>query len=259
MNFRNILIIVFICVILYYTFKWMSSNSITLTGMLAGNVQTMIDYTKLAKTSDGSVPINFTYSIWFYVNDWNYGYGKKKVIFGRMTAPSTGVLPNDISGSGPCPLVVLGEIQNTLRIFLTVYPNTNLTPNASTGQINSMIHECSLMNIPIQKWVNLLISVYGRTLDVYLDGKLIKTCAMPGIAMVSTNSNVYVTPYNGFSGWTSRFQFYPNPTDPQTAWNIYQGGPVSSNPITGIFDSIRTYGLKMALMNNGQEQSSLTI
>ena len=259
MNPRTILNILLICVILYFFFKWMNSNAITLTGLLAGNTQTIIDYNTLAKTRDGSVPINFTYSIWFYVNDWNYRYGEKKVVFGRMSSPSAGTMPNDISGAGPCPLVVLGEIQNTLSIFLNVFPNTNLAPNTSTGQNNSVIHECSLMNIPIQKWVNLLISVYGRSLDVYLDGKLIKTCAMPGIANVNNNSNVYITPYNGFSGWTSRFQFYPNPTDPQTAWNIYQSGPVSSNPITGIFNSLTSYGVKLALMNNGQEQTSLTI
>jgi hypothetical protein len=233
----------------------MNSNSITLTGMSAGNVQTIIDYTKLAKTADGSIPINFTYSIWFYVNDWNYGYGKKKVIFGRMTAPSTGLLPNDISGSGPCPLVVLGEIQNTLKIFLTVYPNTNLTPNASTGQINSMIHECSLMNIPIQKWVNLLVSVYGRTLDLYLDGKLVRTCVLSGVAKIDATAPVYITPNGGFSGWTSKFQYWPNATDPQQAWDIYSAGYGASS-LGNLFGQ---YKVKISLMQNDTEDTSITI
>jgi hypothetical protein len=49
-------------------------------------------------------------------------------------------------------------------------------------------------NVPVQKWVNLIISVYGRSLDVYIDGKLAKTCLLPGVANVNNKSDIYVNP-----------------------------------------------------------------
>ena len=45
----------------------------------------------------------------------------------------------------------------------------------------------------MQKWVNLIISVYGRTLDIYLDGKLTQTCVLPGPANMQKLSNVIVS------------------------------------------------------------------
>ena len=47
-----------------------------------------------------------------------------------------------------------------------------------------------IVNVPIQRWVNIFISVFGRTLDVYLDGKLVKTGILPSIAKVNPNANI---------------------------------------------------------------------
>ena len=53
-------------------------------------------------------------------------------------------------------------------------------------------------NVPLQKWVNLIISLYGRTLDVYIDGKLVRTCVLPGVAQVNPDADILVTPMGGF-------------------------------------------------------------
>ena len=79
----------------------------------AGNVMTTVTPSSVSSAEDfGSS--NFTYSVWFYIEDWNYRYGEPKVIFGRMT-----------TGTGqkePCPSVVLGPIQNNIVVSLAVYP-----------------------------------------------------------------------------------------------------------------------------------------
>jgi len=256
MNIRTILIIVIIIIILYYLIRWFTSDPTTLTTIMSGTTQTTIDYSSLSKTENGSVPSNFTYSMWFYINDWNYRYGEPKVLFGRM-ASTTDTNSNStlegVSGQGPCPVVVLGAISNNLDIAMTVYPSLS-NESQITDNTQSTIHSCSLSIVPSQTWVNLLISVYGRTLDVYLDGKLVKSCVLPGIAKVNNNSNVYVTPKGGFSGWTSKFQYFPNATDPQTAWNIYQKGP--TNSLSNIWGN---YQVKVAVIDNGTETGSVTI
>jgi len=175
---------------------------------------------------------------------------------GKTSANGGGSVDN-INGLDPCPAVVLGAIENNLSIALGCYPgldsNTSATP--ITGQATSVVHTCNVANVPIQKWVNLLISVYGRTLDVYIDGKLVKTCLLPGIAMVNQNADVYITPKGGFNGWTSKFQYWANSLNPQDAWNIYTqgyGGSILGN----LFG---TYQVQVSVLENGTTTSSIKI
>jgi len=232
----------------------MTSGTPTLSNMNSGTTQQQIQASILANAGgNGKNSTNFAYSIWFYINDWNYRYGEEKILFGRMQKSDSSL--NTIFGKNPCPLVSLGSIQNNVNISLAIFPPTDLvelTTDDTKESDNSITHHCNVSNIPIQKWVNLLISAYGRTLDVYLDGKLVKTCVMPGIAKIMSDLDVFITPNGGFSGWTSKFQYYPTSIDPQTAWNIYKKG-------YGTGFSLFKYNVKVALTENGTEKGTFTI
>lgn len=250
MELKSIILIIFLIILIYIIVKLYYTYN-TLSSIQDGTTMTTIQPTRLSGSSSGINSGNFTYSVWFYVNDWNYRYGEPKVIFGRMGSSSSldsSSIPG-VSGLDPCPSVVLGSIQNNLSIALSCYAGTN-SKSIST---NSIVHTCNIANVPVQKWVNLLISVYGRTMDVYINGKLVKTCLLPGIAKINTTAPIYITPKGGFSGWTSKLQYWPNSTDPQTAWNIYMQGYGGSN----FFYS--KYKVKLSLYNNNTEQSSLSI
>jgi hypothetical protein len=245
------LVIVLIIMFIYYVFR----DPYTLQSLQNGQNSSTIKASSLATNGSNVPSSNFAYSIWFYINDFNYRYGEPKVIFGRMGSPSTSNSGsvNGISGLDPCPAVVLGAVENNLDISLGCFPGINQTPTTPGGK--SVVHTCKVANVPVQKWVNLIISVYGRSLDVYIDGKLVKTCLLPGIANVNNNSDIYITPIGGFAGWTSRFQYYPNALNPQEAYNIYTkgyGGNMFSNFLQG-------YQVKIDLIENGTSQSSITI
>ena len=135
---------------------------------------------------------------------------------------------------------------------LAVYPGIDEQPEDGT---NFIIHNCPVANVPIQRWCNLFVSVYGRTLDLYLDGKLVRTCVLPGVAKIDANAPVYVTPNGGFSGWTSRFQYWPDSSDPQRAWNIYKAG-YGGSLLGGLFGK---YTVKISLMEGDTEDSTWTI
>ena len=102
------------------------------------------------------------------------------------------------------------------------------------------------------KWVNIIVSLYGRTLDVYIDGKLVRTCVLPGVAKVANNAPVYVTPMGGFSGYTSNIHYFSNSLNPQEAYNIYRNGYGAS----GIEFP---YQLKIEYLKDGKEQGGITI
>ena len=245
----TIVVIVLILMLLRYIF----TDPYTLQNIQDGKTSSTIDASSLATNGTDVPSSNFAYSVWFYINNWNYRYGEDKVIFGRMGAMSgsgKGSVPG-ISGLDPCPAVVLGAVENNISISLGCYPGADQQPTTTGG--NTVVHTCSVANVPIQKWVNLVLSVYGRSMDVYIDGKLVRTCLLPGVASVNNNAKIYVTPLGGFEGWTSKLQYYPNSLNPQEVWNIYTRGYSSW---TSMFNS---YQLEISLVENGTTQSTVTI
>ena len=253
----TVIIVVLIIMFIYYVLR----DPYTLQNLQNGQNMSTINASSLATNGSNIPSSNFAYSIWFYVNDFNYRYGSPKVIFGRMGGPTASNVGSSSSGSGsiddisgmdPCPAVVLGAIENNVEIYLGCFPGVNQTP---TDGGNTIVHKCSVSNVPIQKWVNLVISVYGRSLDVYIDGKLVRTCLLPGVANINNNSNVYVTPSGGFSGWTSKFQYYPTALNPQEVYNIYVKG-YGGNMFTNFLNA---YQIQISLIENGTTQSSVTI
>ena len=248
----TILIVIFVIVLIIMLIRYLIVNPYTLQNMQNGQTATTISASTLA-TNGSAPPSNFAYSVWFYINDWNYRYGEPKVIFGRMGAKSqsqTGSV-SGVSGLDPCPAVILGPVENNISVSLACFPGQDGSTDTPSGS-NSVIHTCVLANIPIQKWVNLVVSVYGRSMDLYIDGKLVRTCLLPGIANVNNNADIHVTPNGGFDGWTAKLQYYPNSLNPQEVWNIYSQGYSSGLSMFG------TYQVQIALMENGNEQGSIT-
>jgi hypothetical protein len=255
MSALSIVFTIAIIVLIIMLAKYFLSDKNSLSSVQNGQNSATISASSLATNSSGASDSNFSYSVWFYVNDWNYRYGEPKVVFGRMGSLSdaSGGSINGVSGLDPCPSVVLGAIENNLIVSLGCYPGVNEQPTTPGGK--TVIHNCMVSNIPIQKWVNLTLSVYGRTLDLYIDGKLVRTCLLPGIANVNNNADIYVTPKGGFNGWTSNLQYYPNSLNPQEAWNIYTQG-YGGGMLSNLFGS---YQVEVSLIQNGTTQSSVTI
>ena len=83
MNIKNILLIVFILLLLYIIIRYIMKDVTTLTSITSAKTMQTIAPSKLA-TLSGASTSNFCYSIWFYIDDWNYRYGEEKVLFGRM-------------------------------------------------------------------------------------------------------------------------------------------------------------------------------
>jgi hypothetical protein len=245
----TVVVIVFILMLLRYLF----TDPYTLQNIQDGKTSSTISASSLATNGSDVPSSNFAYSIWFYINDWNYRYGEPKVIFGRMgskSASGSGSVPG-ISGLDPCPAVVLDAVENNLSVSLGCYPGIDQTPTTPGG--NTVVHTCTISNVPIQKWVNLVVSVYGRTMDMYIDGKLVRTCLLPGVASINNSADLYVTPSGGFSGWTSKLQYYPNSLNPQEVWNIYSRG------YSSYLSMFNAYQVQISLVENGNTQSSVTI
>jgi len=253
MSALSIVITIVVIVLILMLLRYILVDPYTLQNLQSGQTASTISASSLATNGSNVPSSNFAYSVWFYINDWNYRYGESKVIFGRMGAKSTtgGGSVGGINGLDPCPAVVLGAVENNISVSLGCFPGLDQQPTTAGG--NTVVHTCSVANIPIQKWVNLVVSVYGRSMDLYIDGKLVRTCLLPGVASINNNAKIFVTPAGGFDGWTSKLQYYPNSINPQEAWNIYAQG------YSNWFSMFNAYQVQISLVENGTTQSSITI
>lgn len=226
---KNIVIGIVAVLLVIFIIRWLMGDSSKISGLSDAKTVTKIQAEDLEQSNSS----NFAYSVWFYVDEWSYRFGEPKIILGR--------LDGDLK---PSPSIVLGAIENNVKIETTVYPSSDSTTSST--------HTCNVANVPIQRWVNIIVSLYGRTLDVYIDGKLVRTCVLPGVAKIANNAPVYVTPLGGFSGYTSNIQYFGDALNPQEAYNIYRAGYGGS----GISFP---YELKIEFLRDGEQQGSLTI
>jgi len=162
---------------------------------------------------------------------------------------------------------VLDPYENDIRVFIETHTNPkdpitklikedHIQVNKPSGDFTSEGY--LIPNIPLQRWVNLIMSVTGRTLDVYLDGKLVKTYILPGVARTDTSDDIIIgnsEALRGFSGWTSKFQYFANSSNPLQAYDIYKAGPGTSL-LSNIFNK---YRLKVAFMEYNTEKGSFEI
>lgn len=242
MRILNVVLVFVVLLILYLLYSYFTQNK-PLSRTHPGKASITIDENKLEKTNNVS---NSTYSIWFNISDWNYRYGEEKILFRRENEDGV-----------PAIMASLDALQNNINIELMTYSTDDMTgADLSVSEPPKPVSfSCGVDNIPLQRWVNLLISVYGRSLDVYIDGKLVRTCALPGLANVSSNKPVIITPDGGFDGFTSKFYYFTSATNPQQAWNIYKEG-FGGNMLGSL---LNRYRIKVLFLDNNVSKGSIEL
>ena len=241
MNIKKILFGAVILIVLYvfYTTVFADKSKTNLVDLHnALNNTTSIKATKLS----GSASADYTYSFWVYVNDYNKQYGEEKIILQRRTAlGDTNIF---------YPKISLGENQNDLKIALAESVATGESPTDVTH------HNITVHNIPLQKWCHVIMTKSGKTIDVYLDGKLIKTSIMSKPAFpIDATVDIEITPTPGFSGYISKVNFFSNAINSREAYQLYKEG-YGSGFLGNFFNRFK---LKFAFMQDNQEKSSIII
>lgn len=235
-NLTNIVLGIVVLVVLYvvYIYFFQSSRVTLLNQHDARQIQ-VIQPSSLPTGTNA----DYTYSVWIYISNWNYRFGETKVIFGRTD-----------QNNQPAPSLTLAPSENNLHCTVETYPSSGTDANQGTT------HTCSIQNIPIQKWTNIIVTLNNRTLDMYLDGKLVRTCVLPGVPKVSSSSPVSVTPNGGFSGYVSNFQYLAKSVNPNEAYSIYKEGNGGASYLSSLFNK---YRLKFAFVEDNKEINSFEI
>ena len=241
-NIIIIIVVILVILVLIYFIQKDSFQQTSLTsGLLDATNKTVISADNIKAGSNGSV--NYTWSIWIYISDWSYRLGEKKIILNRGDSDSA------------CPSIALGETENTLTIKQSIYLQNDSWGFPDDDPMNGSNQICTIPNIPIQNWVSIIVTLNGRDMDSYINGKLVKTCVLDNAAYVDSNADIQITPGGGFQGNVSSVKYWSSPISPQQAWNIYKNGP-SGNSFSDLFTK---YQLKFVFLSNGSEQGEFTI
>ena len=218
-----LIFVVFLFVV--YLLSWFFNGTKSLSNFADAKTELTIP----ASSLPAGASVNYAYSIWLYIDDWSYRYGSEKMIFKRG---ETGLMPG----------VSLNPIENNLTVSVALADNNEL-------------FKCTVKEIPIQKWTNLIVTLNNKSLDTYINGKLVKTCVLPSPAYVDDSASVYLTPNGGFSGYTSRFNYWNDTINPQQAWNIYKTGP-GGNMFSNFLNQ---YKLQLSFLKGNSVEASVTI
>tara|TARA_A100001015_G_scaffold305575_1_gene398499 strand:- start:880 stop:1725 length:846 start_codon:yes stop_codon:yes gene_type:complete len=212
-----IFIIAFIIGLIYVIYiavqavnKAKSSNPVIINDVIDANVAR--PSFALPEVTSG---MNQSFSTWFYVKDWNYKFGQYKWILWKGNPKTT----SDSNSSG-----------NIHSPSLWLYPLTNSLKVVTSTTDTSAVESCDIPNIPLMTWVHVVYVLNNRTVDIYINGKLERSCALRGVPILD-DSPVYITggsPDAGFYGKMGKTQYFTKALLPNEVVNLYQQGPLGS-------------------------------
>jgi len=220
---------ILIIILCYFLYSYFASTSATL--QTSASLKTVIPaITKL----NNPTYTRYSYGIWAYVNSWD------------------NTVPKTIFSRNQNLQLYLAQSAPTLNLDMIMTDNTTQTLSITD-------------NFPLQKWVNIIISVDNQFVDVYLNGKLVKSQRFitPNGGMPAgppdTNTPVNLgnsgsSPFSPFDTYITGFTRWTTPMDPQTAWNVYMAGNG-----TGVANAVSGYGANLAILKNNVQQSQYTL
>jgi hypothetical protein len=159
---------------------------------------------------------------WMFISDWDYKFSQIKPVVKRMLSGATTASGLDVS---------LHPTDNSLQVKVAIYPNSpgagaaGAPTTSSTGDSFT----CTVENVPLQSWFSVSITVFQRNLDIYLNGRLVKSCVLPGIPKPAVG-DVVIGDSGGFSGSVCNFHSYPNMLGPEDAKAFFAAGTNCNAP-----------------------------
>jgi hypothetical protein len=231
--FIIIILIVFICGLfgLYFLYNHYSNYSVT-----GKSEKVLINKIYDAKSShtipSGSLPPSssgheFNINFWMFINDYIYDYDIDKIIIDRG---NTFIVQLDKeTNSLTIKLLTLKrnytEAHNSLNNIASKssyspvdFVSTTISPNSEELEV------FKVNNIELQKWININISLVNTSLDIFIDGYLVKTLLLKGIP-INGHYDMNICPSGGFNGFLNKLTYHNKALSPQEILSIYKTKP----------------------------------
>ncbi len=268
----GIVFFIFFIVGLYYLYDFLYGKNVSFASVdLVSDVRSATKTTPIGDTGMKAVAATeltglldggqYTASFWMYVADARSSTGVPTKLIHLMEiskdrmAKETEKKGNTLLFVGLNPLngslIVRQSASDTPMIknaattqTSSVYNLDSLITNYNAGSVYKQDDRCDILQgVEYQRWLLVTVVGNGRTLDVYLDGKLARSCVYnSNFALGSPNGSA--TAYFGLNnesalkGFFSGGKFYNYALTPDAIWALYQAGPTGYFTIGKFFSNL---------------------
>jgi hypothetical protein len=176
------------------------------------------------RSINASQGLEFTWSLWIFISEIQTNSGVYRHIFSKGNSNLTEkglITPNNAPG-------------------LYIAPNTNALV-VKMNTFNVINEEVVIPDIPINKWVSVIIRCENTKLDVYINGTVTRSVNLVGVPK-QNYGDVYVAMNGGFDGYISNLWYYNYALGTAAIQRIVENGPNTKMiGSTGMNDKMRDY------------------
>jgi hypothetical protein len=225
-------VILFRLMISFITWIFSPSGKVVLiNGLQNGSVSTTISQDPENKSSitilrsenekDG---IEFTWSVWLYLNGFQDGSSYRHVFNKGNVATTTSTSKDGYSGTttpNNAPGLYINPNYDGFRVIMNSFNN----PYQEVIEVT---------DLPMTKWINIIIRVQDKNCDIYVNGRLVKRRVMTEVVKQNYD-DVHVSLNGGFSGYLSNLTYYNRSISITQIQDIISVGP-NIKPVSKALD-----------------------
>lgn len=159
------------------------------------------------RSVNGQKGVEFTWSVWIFINNMQYLEGQYKNIFykGNSNLGENGLnFPNNAPG------LYIAPNKNTLVVMMNTFSVIN--------------EEILIPDIPLNKWVNVIIRCANKTIDVFINGTITRSLELSSVPK-QNYGDVYVAMNGGFDGYISNLWYYNYSLGTVAIQKLLRSGP----------------------------------
>ena len=162
----------------------------------------------IRRSSNERDGIEFTWSVWIYIAGLQYKTGTRRHIFSkgsdRVDPDNNMMTPNNAPG------LYIHPTKNALVVVMNTF--------------NSINEEVIINDIPLNKWINVMIRMEGNIMDVYVNGTIAVRHKLSGVPK-QNYGDVLVTANGGFDGNLSDLWYFDYALNTSEIMEIVADGP----------------------------------
>jgi len=171
---------------------------------------------------------------------YNYNYAISCWVFLDAFSPSTNTSytqDTSILTFGNNPTISYNASKNTLKITMkknSVFPTRDSNTTTTTRDDSVIIYENN--NYLLQKWNNVIINYNGGTLDIIINGVLVKS--QPDVVSYMSSDTLMVGKDTGLKGGICNVIYFPTQLNSEQIYNLYHYAKDTNPPV--LFNSNKT-------------------
>jgi hypothetical protein len=255
---------------IYYLYKFLySSKNTTATTLINSQQSASMPPSNLPTAPTPFEGGEYSVNTWVYISSFNKNLNTRKHIFeirGQYFSTlliALGAFKNNLtvrthsidvvqgfqsgsgsgSRSGSRPGSSPGSRPSDTTIDTTEPPNAGTVGSLASSDVDSLFTPmamddalldvppmCDLPEIDLQRWTMITVVLSGRTIDVYLDGKLSRSCTSSSYYKVDpTGVTMDIVERGGFDGYIGNTMVGAYSMNPDEIYRAYLSGPQGSS------------------------------